>query len=112
MSNIRDGDLFKVITLHGITFEIFYGYYEDFERKRGEPVPIYPDFKRSPVYTNDGYPFVTQMQELCNHGTSSFEEGCCVDCEFYEQGKELIGICKNAKNKKAAQEKSNGKKND
>ena len=93
MNQIRDGDLFKVVTLYGKTFEIRYGYYEEYERHREEPVPIYPDFKASPVYTNEGYPFVTQMQELCDHGKSPFPDGCCVDCEHYRHGDDLLGIC-------------------
>lgn len=100
MNKIRDGDLYKIITLFGEVFELRYGYYEDFERGRGEPVPIYPDFEENPVYTKEGFPFVTQMQSLCTHGKSKFEDGCCVDCDHYSQGDDLIGICTNAKNKR------------
>lgn len=99
MNKIRDGDLYKIINLHGHRFELRYGYYEDFEREKGEPVPIFPNFKDNPVYTSEGFPFVTQMQELCKHGNSPFEEGCCVDCVHYSQGEDLIGICINEKNK-------------
>ncbi len=101
MKKAREGDLFKIIELYGQIFELRYGYYEEYEREKGEPVPIYPDFTRQPVYTNEGFPFVTQMQELCQHGVSPFEEGCCVDCPHFEAGDELIGICKNIKNKRA-----------
>ncbi len=46
----REGDLFKIIELHGATFEIRYGYYEDIDRKY-DPVVIYPDFvKKSGIY--------------------------------------------------------------
>lgn len=100
MHKIRDGDIYKIIELHGSTFELRYGYYEEYERGREEPVPIYPNFKKEPVYTKDGYPFVTQMQELCPHGQSQFEEGCCVDCPHFSHGDDLIGICTNRKNKK------------
>ena len=101
MNKIRDGDLYKIVELYGKSFELRYGFYEEYERGRTEPIPIYPDFKASPVYTNEGNPFVTQMQELCEHGKSKFKDGCCVDCEFYKDGQELIGICTNTKNKKA-----------
>lgn len=100
MNKIRDGDLYKTVELHGEVFELRYGYYEEFERDKGEPIPIYPDFKRNPKYTNEGYPFVTQMQELCEFGKSKFDDGCCGECAYYEEGNELIGICTNIKNKK------------
>lgn len=100
MNKIRDGDLYKVVKLHGKTFEIRYGYYEDFEKASGEPIPIFPDFQREPEYTKEGYPFVTQMQELCLYGKSKFKEGFCADCEYFSQGDELIGICTNKKTRK------------
>lgn len=99
MNKIREGELYKTVELFGHAFELRYGYYEEFERERGEPIPIYPDFKNSPVYTKEGFPFVTQMQELCEHGTSKFKDGCCADCEHYHHGEELIGICTNEMNK-------------
>ena len=99
MNRVRDGDLYKIVKLFGKEFELRYGYYEEFEKERGEPIPIYPDFKKSPVYTGEGFPFVTQMQELCEYGASPFEDGCCADCVHYHHGDELIGICTNEKNK-------------
>ena len=100
MHKIRDGDLYRVVELFGQRFELHYGYYEEYERHSGEPVPIYPDFKKSPVYSENGHPFVTQMQELCAHGESKFTDGCCVDCKHYSHGDDLIGICTNEKNMK------------
>ena len=100
MNTIKDGDLYKIITLFERVFELRYGYYEEYERDASEPVPIYPNFKEAPVYTRDGYPFVTQMQEICHYGTSKFSDGCCVDCEYYRHGDDLIGICTNSKNRK------------
>ena len=100
MNKIRDGDLYKIISLFGKKFEIRYGYYEEYERGRGEPIPIYPDFTRSPEYTDEGYPFVTQMQELCEHGESKLSDAYCVDCKYYRHGDEMIGICGCEKNKK------------
>ncbi len=93
MTKPREGDIFKVILLGGKKFEIRYGYYEDYERETGEPIPIYPDFIKDPCMTEDGRPFVTQMQELCEYGTSDFTDGFCVDCKYFTEGDELIGIC-------------------
>lgn len=100
MKDIREGDLYKVVEMFGHTIELRYGYYEEWERSRGEPVPIYPDLKRYPLYTDGGYPIITQMQELCEHGNSRFDDGFCVDCEFFEVGADLFGVCKNSENKK------------
>ena len=100
MNGIRDGDIYKVLRLHTHTIEIRYGYYDECERGRGDPIPIYPDFKLHPLYTIDGYPLVTQMQTVCPYGTSPFEDGFCVECEFFHHCEDLIGICKNKKNRK------------
>ena len=101
MPKIRDGDLYKVVRVCERDFVIRYGYYEEYERARGEPIPIYPDFRRTPEYTKDGQPFVTQMQELCEYGDSKFREGCCVDCRYYRQGDDLIGVCTCKQNEKS-----------
>lgn len=106
MNKIRDGDLFKVVTVFGKRFELRYGYYEEYERRHGTPIPIYPNFKETPEYTSDGRPFVTQMQEQCKYGSSNFEEGLCVDCPYYRHGDDLIGICMCNKNKKEKCHKS------
>lgn len=100
MNQIRDGDVYKTLTVFGRNFELRYGYYEEFERSQGEPIPIYPDFKSNPLYTVEGHPFVTQMQELCQYGTSAFHEGCCVDCAHYRHGDDLLGICVCEQNRK------------
>ena len=102
MHRPRDGDLYKVVTVFGKVFALRYGYYEEFERSRGEPIPIYPNFRKAPVYTEEGYPFVTQMQELCEHGESRFDDGCCADCRYYRDGDELIGICLCEKNRRSS----------
>ena len=100
MNHIRDGDIYKVITLHGKTFEIRYGYYEEFEKEFGEPIPIYPDFLKFPSYTDNGSPFVTQMQDICQHGESRFREGFCADCQYYQHGDDMIGICTHPANQR------------
>lgn len=96
MWEIKDGDLYKKICLDGVEFEIYYGYYEDYERESeySEPIPIYPSFEREAVYGDSGCPFVTQMQSLCQYGDSKFQEGCCVDCSYFCPGEDLIGLCK------------------
>lgn len=95
MPNARDGDFYKSVEVFGRRFELYYGYYEDYERENGEPpIPIYPDFLRQPLYTEDGFPFVTQMQAPCEHHRGVHPDGFCADCPYYEDGEELIGICR------------------
>ena len=99
MHHPRDGDLYKVITLYGKRFELRYGYYEEFERSRGEPIPIYPDFREAPCYTDDGYPFVTAMQTPCEEHCGGDPEYGCHDCLYYKQEEDLLGICVCERNK-------------
>ncbi len=91
----REGDLFKVIRLHGVTFEIRYGYYEEIDRQN-EPMEIYPNFLDSPVYTDDGCPFVTHMQAPCKHykRMGRDRDKDCGTCAYMEQGDELIAVCR------------------
>ena len=92
----REGDLFKVITAYGKTFEIRYGYYEECDRhvKDAEPMEIYPNFILHPQYTDDGKPFVTEMQEPCECFDGKKDENSgCGDCAFFKTCEELIGIC-------------------
>ena len=93
---MHEGDLYKKISIGGRDFEIRYGFYADYERESGlnDPIPIYPDFKAHPMYTADGFPFVTQMQGVCEHGDSRFLDGFCIDCRYFVGGDDLIGICK------------------
>ncbi|MBE6547597.1 MAG: hypothetical protein E7667_01785 [Ruminococcaceae bacterium] len=97
----REGDLFKVIELHGARFEIKYGYYDDIERQH-EPMEIYPDFIKSPVYTNDGFPFVTLMQDACQSYKTIDNnlDRDCSSCIYMERGDELIAVCRCQKNKR------------
>lgn len=100
MSEIKEGELYKTVELYGHLIELRYGYYEEYERERGEPLPIYPDLSKAPIYTDDGMPIVTQMQDLCENGKSRFVDGCCGECEYFRQGVEMFGVCTNEKNKK------------
>lgn len=105
MKKEQEGAVYKQLTVFDKAFEIRYGYYEDFERhsEHCDPVPIYPDFRENPLYTRDGYPFVTKMQELCQYGSSRFSDGCCADCPHYLHGDEMIGICTCKQNRRSSQ---------
>ena len=94
---IKEGDLYKVITIYGKTFELYYGYYEEKDRysKYNEPIEIYPDFIKNPVNTDEGIPFVTAFQEKCKHFLKVKDTtDRCIDCKFYQKGEELFGLCK------------------
>ena len=99
MDKAKDGELYKRIELFGRVFEIYYGYYEEFEKQsaNAEPIPIYPDFQKDPIYSDRGYPFATHMQSLCEDGNSRFADGCCIDCSYFSDGKYMIGICTHPK---------------
>ena len=104
----KEGDLFKVITCHGVTFEIRYGYYEESDRyaRFAEPMAIYPDFTKIPQYTDDGIPFVTAMQHPCERFRGRKDENStCEDCFYYQKCEELLGICTCSENKKPADHK-------
>ena len=97
----KEGDLYKVVNTYGRTFELRYGYYGECDRKY-DPDVIYPDFIKEPVYTDEGEPFVTLMQDACENyepsGKSTDRD--CGTCAYTERGDDLIGICKCEKNKK------------
>ncbi len=97
MSNIKEGDLYKLIEVGGILFEIRYGYVSEEERKRGwEPDPIYPNFRVCPQYSVDGIPLVTAFQDACEHyqqGAAETNEHWCNDCIYFQKGTEGIGLC-------------------
>jgi len=99
-----EGDLYKVINLYGHTFSLYYGYYErcDRENPAVDPMPIYPDFLSEPMFTNEGFAFVTKMQDPCKHysGKSGrFNE--CAECHYYLHGDDLLGICTCPRNKQS-----------
>lgn len=93
MNKIRDGDVYKTIKINGREFEIRYGYYEEFERERTEPVPIYPDFISNPIYDEDGFPFATAMQEACDGFVGQDREFGCFGCRHFKECEDLLGIC-------------------
>ena len=98
----REGELYKTVELYGKRFSLYYGYYEECDRKNPlcEPIPIYPDFLKSPAYTDSGEPFVTAMQDICNgySGKRQSTDTTCADCEYFKKGEEWFGICQNPKN--------------
>ena len=97
----KEGDLYRVVTVFGETFELRYGYYDDIDRS-GEPDVIYPDFIKEPVYTDGGVPLVTRMQDACPcyKGQSRRDDAICGDCRHFESGKEWFGICRAKENKR------------
>ena len=98
----KEGDLYKVVNTYGRIFELRYGYYGECDRKY-DPDVIYPDFIKEPVYTDEGEPFVTLMQDACEHyepnGRCSDRD--CGTCVHTARGHDLIGVCKCEKNKKS-----------
>ena len=91
----REGELYKEVSLGGRSFRLIYGYYEDFERESpfNDPLPIYPDFAKEPVYTDDGIPIVTAMQDICKEYAGPAEGDSCNQCGFFLKGEELFGLC-------------------
>lgn len=90
----EEGKVYKIVCSHGRVFDIRYGYYEEYERARGEPIPIYPNFNKNPEYTDEGYPFVTAMQDVCSHFEGEDSGLGCYGCRHFDHGDDLIGICK------------------
>ena len=108
----KEGDVYKELTICGRTFRLLYGYYEDFERESrfNEPMPIYPDFAKDPLYTDEGIPFVTAMQNVCKHyGGKNDEDSSCSDCVFFQKSEDLFGFCNCPQNKQPNEERADGK---
>ena len=98
----KEGDLYKIITTYGKTFELRYGYYGDCDRKY-EPNVIYPDFIKEPVYTDNGEPFATMVQDACKSyrgETKRTPDTTCEECQYFQCDEDWIGICTCPKNKK------------
>ena len=98
----EEGDLYKRITTFGKTFELRYGYYDDIDRQSPlcEPAVIYPDFQKEPLFTEDGEPFVTVMQDACEYYKGKQKrtpDTNCAECSCFEAGEEWFGICKSPK---------------
>ena len=99
----KEGDLYKEVTISGITFRLLYGYYENFERESpfNEPIPIYPDLIKEPCYTAEGIPIATAMQNVCEfYNGKNDEDSSCSDCDFFQTCEELFGLCNCPQNQK------------
>lgn len=95
----REGDLYRLVHIGGVTFPIFYGYYEDFERELHEPIPLYPDLLREPAYTEAGVPIVTGMQDICCYYNGAENGDSCISCGYFEIAEDLFGLCACPQNK-------------
>ena len=105
-SEHKEGELYKIVTTYGKTFELRYGYYCDKDRENPlcEPAVIYPDFTDKPLYTDNGEPFVTMMQDACRgyRGESKkTRDTTCAECKHFMRGEEWFGICVCPYNRKA-----------
>lgn len=94
----KEGELYKSLTLYGRRFDIYYGYYEDCDRENPlcDPLPVYPDFLKTPLFTEDGEPFVTVTQDACEHFSGAggrTADSTCGDCLHLCTGDGWIGIC-------------------
>lgn len=95
MQKAKEGDLYGVVNVYGKTFEIYYGYYEEYERnsKYNDPVPIYPDLIKDPQYDEGGHPIVTEMQVVCEHYDGADRDDSCGRCRHFQKGERLFGLC-------------------
>lgn len=102
----REGELYKIITVAGHSFELKYGYYEEYERVAGPPVVVFPNLIASPKYSPEGYPLVTQIQDPCQYFklAPGREEHWCGDCEHFVGAHPEIGECQCAHRKKPDEE--------
>ena len=100
----REGELYRTVTTFGKTFELRYGFYEEKDRQNPlcKPAIIYPDFLKTPTFTDDGEPFVTMMQDVCasyKGKSKKTPDTSCAECEYFRQGEEWFGICTYPKNR-------------
>ena len=102
MNKINEGDLYKVIKIDDVNIEIKYGYYSENDKyaKYNEPIPIYPDFEKNPLFNKDGFLVVTAMQNKCKYYKGPTNSDVCHSCQHLMKVEELLGICicKNNKN--------------
>ncbi len=109
----REGDLFSVFLVGGHAFEIRYGHYTDEERAAGnEPVPIYPNLDKSPLYNEEGFRITNCISEGCRHFTAKRPkciERQCIYCTYYDTSVCLdIGICRCEKQRQHKMRKNDG----
>ncbi len=100
---IREGDVFGELVVDGKRFEIRYGYYEDYERETGDPIPIYPDLHKKPTFGVSGRRIVSAIQQACKNFspkcTGCENEDDCGFCKHYKENNsgDMIGICQHEK---------------
>jgi hypothetical protein len=98
MPDVKEGDFYKTIEIGGRKLELRYGYYNpELERGRIEPMPIFPNFKKTPLFTIEGEAFVTADQDICEHFQPKQKisgENWCNDCVYLEKHEEFVGLCK------------------
>ena len=89
--NAKEGDLYRIINIDGVQFDIHYGYYEEKDRfgKYNDSIPIYPNFSENPQYNIRGEPFVTQMQDVCEHYEAQRDGDSCHACIIIRNAKTL-----------------------
>ena len=102
MGKFKEGDLYCTVTVGGKKFEIYYGYYEEYERKSlyNDPVPVYPDLFDNPEYGDDGTPIVTEMQVACEHYSGRKSDDRCGLCQHFKKAENLFGLCECESRKK------------
>lgn len=92
----KEGDLYRIITVDDLSFEIRYGYHAENERGRVEPLPIFPDLVAAPVFTHSGIPVTAYVQVPCRHympRQPAGPEDWCGDCIYYGGGRKKMGCC-------------------
>ena len=92
----KEGDLYKVVKIDDHTFELRFGFYEDFEREAADPVVIYPDLTKNKIHAKDGRRIVTAIQDPCEYydvSDCSMRNECCSDCNYFSSPNDEIGIC-------------------
>lgn len=95
----KEGEFYRSVVIAGKIFELYYGYYEEFEREYNAPMPIYPDLKKEPLYTDNGTPVVTAIQDACNHYQGNPDGETCFECKYFLKQEELFGYCQCPHNK-------------
>lgn len=101
-----EGELYKTIVVAGHSFELRYGYYEEYERSVGPPVVIFPNLIAAPIYSPDGYPLATQIQDPCRYFNlaAGRDEHWCGDCVHFVGAHPEIGECRCEHRKRIRQE--------
>ena len=71
----------------------------EFDTSSGRYILDLPDLEENQIFTNDGEPLVTAVQDCCTYIDDAFD---CGSCRFYKPNHpgDLIGICSNPQNKK------------